>query len=204
MYQGNPSIADRMRVLDFKASLLRKNADDGGATAAMPAPVSPPMGGQPMPPMPEPMGAPSPDEMNAAATGQVYADNQEALADVHGRLIEIAVDLTNHVGTVDMQATMDNLQMDMPDAFSEHIIALRDRVESLAKIVKVIRMQNPEMVGHGQMGEEMPPEMGGGMPPEMGGGMPPEMGGLQNMPAAGPAGMPPGGMPPGGMPMGGM
>jgi len=38
----------------------------------------------------------------------------------------------------------------------------------------------------------------------MDGGMPPEMGGLQNMPEAGPAGMPPGGMPMPGPMMGGM
>ncbi len=37
MYRGNPSIADRMKVLDFKASLLRKQDGEEGqtGTAAM-------------------------------------------------------------------------------------------------------------------------------------------------------------------------
>jgi hypothetical protein len=192
MYRGSPSIADRMKVLDFKASLRKQDEgptiDGGEASASMPGQVAPPMT---PPTAAPPMGEPTPDEMNAASTGQVYADNQEALADVHSRLTDIAVDLTNHVGTVDMQSTMDNLENDMPDRFSEHIIALRDRVESLAKIVKVIRMQNPEMVGHGMEGiDPMMASMGEQSP--------------MNMPAAGPAGMPPGGMPMPGPMSGGM
>ena len=185
-----------MKVLDFKASLLRKQDDMGAegpaGSAAAPAPVSPPMDSSPAPP---PMGGPSPDEMMAAQTGQVYGSNEEALSDAHSRLTEIAVDLTNHKGTIDMQATMDNLQMDMPDRFGEHITRLRDEVEGLCKIIKIIRSQNPEMIGHGspQMDQE-------GMDPMMAsqGEMPP-----MNMPASGPEGMPPGGMPMPG-PMGGM
>lgn len=187
-YRSSPSIADRMRVLEFKSSLLKQGGADPSATASMPGQVSPPMTPPPAPDMG--MGEPMPEEMNAATTGKVYADNQEAMMDVHDRLTQIAVDLTAHIGTVDMQATMDNLQPDKPDVFAEHIVALRDRVESLATIVKVIRGQNPEMLAHGL--------------PGMDGGMPPEMGGLQNMPEAGPAGMPPGGMPMPGPMMGGM
>jgi hypothetical protein len=193
-YRGNPSIADRMKVLDFKASLLRKQDDMGAegaaGSAAAPAPVSPPMDAPPAPPM----GGPSPDEMMAAQTGQVYGSNEEALADAHSRLTEIAVDLTNHKGTIDMQATMDNLQMDLPDRFGEHITRLRDEVEGLCKIIKIIRSENPEMIGHGAPGAEM------GMDPMMAsqGEMPP-----QNMPAPGPEGMPPGAMANAG-PMGGM
>lgn len=195
MYRGNPSIADRMRVLDFKASLLRKQDGEEGqtGTAAMPAGVSPPIEAPPAPPM---GGAePSPDDMMAAQNAQVYGSNEEALADAHSRLTEIAVDLTNHLGTIDMQATMDNLQMDLPDRFGEHITELRNRVEGLCKIIKIIRSQNPEMVGHGAPGADM------GMDPMMAsqGEMPP-----QNMPAPGPAGMPPGGMPMPGPMMGGM
>ncbi len=188
MYRGNPSIADRMKVLDFKASLLRKQ-DEMGATgsAAAPAPVSPPMESSPAPPM----GGPSPDEMMAAQTGQVYGSNEEALADAHSRLTELAVDLTNHKGTIDMQATMDNLQMDMPDRFGEQITALRDQVEELCRVIKIIRGQNPEMMAHGsQMGMDPMMASQGEMPP-------------MNMPAPGPAGMPPGAMANAG-PMGGM
>ena len=43
MYRGSPSIADRMRVLDFKATLLRKQEEgptsgggEGGQGAAIP------------------------------------------------------------------------------------------------------------------------------------------------------------------------
>ena len=193
MYRGNPSIADRMKVLDFKASLLRKQdgAEGEMGSASAPAPVSPPMDAAPAPPM----GGPSPDDMMAAQNGQVYGSNEEALSDAHSRLTEIAVDLTNHIGTIDMQATMDNLQMDLPDRFGEHITELRNRVEGLCKIIKVIRGQNPEMMGHGS------PAMDAGMDPMMAsqGEMPP-----QNMPAPGPAGMPPGGMPMPGPMMGGM
>ncbi len=182
MYRGNPSIADRMKVLNFKTSLLRKQDDgpttgagEGGETAALPGQVSPPM----TPPPSPPMGAPSPDEMMAAQTGQVYGSNEEALADMHERLTGMATDLTNHVGTVDMQATMDNLQMDLPDAFSEAILVLRNDVEAIARKVKMIRAGNPEMVGHGSPQAGMDPMMAaqGEMPP-------------MNMPTPGPAGMP--------------
>ena len=194
MYRGSPSIADRMRVLDFKATLLRKQEEgptsgggEGGQSVAMPGQVSPPM----TPPPAPPMGEPSPDEMMAAQNGTVYGSNEEALADVHERLTKIATDLTNHVGTVDMQATMDNLQMDMPDAFSEAIIMLRNSVEGLGREVKVIRQQHAAMVGHGAQGMEDPMMAAQGEMPPM------------NMPMPGPAGMPGGGMANAG-PMGGM
>lgn len=196
MYRGSPSIADRMRVLDFKATLLRKQEEgptsgggENGQTAAMPGQVSPPM----TPPPSPPMGEPTPDEMMAAQNGTVYGSNEEALADVHERLTKIATDLTNHVGTVDMQATMDNLQMDMPDAFSEAITMLRNDIEGVARKVKIIRQQHAAMVAHGSAGAD--PMMAAQMASQ--GEMPP-----MNMPAPGPAGMP-GGMANAG-PMGGM
>lgn len=192
MYRGSPSIADRMRVLDFKATLLRKQDEgptsgggEGGQSAAMPGQVSPPM----TPPPSPPMGEPTPDEMMAAQNGTVYGSNEEALADVHERLTKIATDLTNHVGTVDMQATMDNLQMDMPDAFSEAIIMLRNKIEGIGREVKIIRQQHAAMVGHGAAGMDPMMASQGEMPP-------------MNMPMPGSAGMP-GGMANAG-PMGGM
>ena len=104
------------------------------------------------PPPSPPMGEPTPDEMMAAQNGTVYGSNEEALADTHERLTKIATDLTNHVGTVDMQATMDNLQMDMPDAFSEAITMLRNDIEGVARKVKIIRQQHAAMVAHGSAG----------------------------------------------------
>ena len=117
MYQGNPSIADRMKVLDFKASLLRKQ-DGGGAMAEMPGQVSPPSAPPSAPPMP---AEPDMGMMDAMATGQTYENNHDFLMDMAERFQAIAVDCTNHMGTIDRQATMDQLEMNLPNQFLENI-----------------------------------------------------------------------------------
>ena len=185
MYRGTPSVADRMKVLDFKASLLRKQ-DDGGAMATMPGQVSPPATPAPAP---ADMGA-APDAamMDAMGTGTTYSTNREFLQDISERFRSIAVDITQHIGTVDMQATMGNMEMSLPNKFKEHLKAYRDRTENMAEIIGAMRMDNPEMVAHDPAMMAQDASMGA-MPP-------------QNMPAPGPAGMPQGMANAG--PMGGM
>lgn len=185
MYRGTPSVADRMKVLDFKASLLRKQ-DGGGAMATMPGQVSPPATPAPAP---ADMGAaPDATMMDAMGTGTTYATNQEFLQDISERFRSIAVDITQHIGTVDMQATMGNMEMSLPNKFKEHLKAYRDRTESMAEIIGAMRMDNPEMVAHDPAMMAQNASMGE-VPP-------------QNMPAPGPAGMPQGMANAG--PMGGM
>ena len=189
-YRANPSIADRMKVLEFQSSLLRKQdppAGDGmGQTAAMPAPVSPPAA--PPSSAPETMGAPTPDEMEALATSEkVYGSSKEALADWEQRLTEIATDITAHIGTIGQTRYTEDLDGDSVLGHGESLMALRGRVEDTRNMCEIIRLKDAGMVNH-------IPGMGGmGMP---------GMDALQNMPAPGPAGMPPGAMANAG-PMGG-
>lgn len=181
MYQGSPSIADRMKVLDFKNTLLRKQEGADGM-ASMPGQVSPPA----VPPAPSPdMGAaPDASMMDAMTTATNYATNQEFMQDISERFRSIAVDITQHIGTVEMQATMGNMEMSLPNQFMEHLKAYRDRTENMAAIIGQMRIDNPEMIAHDPAMASM-----GEMPP-------------QNMPAPGPAGMPQGMANAG--PMGGM
>lgn len=187
MYQGNPSIADRMKVLDFKNTLLRKQEGADGM-ASMPGQVSPPA----VPPAPSPnMGAaPDASMMDAMGTATNYASSEEFMQDISERFRSIAVDITQHIGTVDMQATMGNMEMSLPNKFKEHLKAYRDRTESMAEIIGQMRMDNPEMIAHGTGAPDPMMASQGEMPP-------------MNMPSPGPAGMPPGGMANAG-PMGGM
>ena len=187
MYQGTPSIADRMKVLDFKASLLRKQ-DGGNAMATMPGQVSPPATPAPAP---ADMGAaPDASMMDAMSTGTTYSTNEEFMQDMSDRLRSIAVDMTQHIGMVDMQATMGNMDMTMPNKFKEHLKAFRDRTESMAEIIMRMRADNPEMVAHDPAMMAQNASMGE-VPPH-------------NMPAPGPAGMPQQNMPMPGPMMGGV
>ena len=198
MYPASPSIADRMRVLDFKQSLLRKQDPSMGdpQQAANPAQVTPPA----MPPSdaPDMVGGPTPDEMDSLGMSiKVYGSTEEALEDIERRLTELSIDITAHQGTIGQTRYTAGLDGNEVLEHVSTLKALRERIEEIRLFCEVVRLKDAGMVNNteGMMGD--------GMPPEMGGGMPPDMGGLQNMPAPGPEGMPPGGMPMPG-PMGGM
>ena len=199
MYRGEPGIADRMRVLAFRDSLLQKaslqkqepQAEGPAAPPMAPPPVSPPSS-----PMSEPPagGGPPPPEMIEALSqnGKVYENTKEALSDFEMGLTEIATDITAHIGTIGQTKYTDDLDGDSVMGHAASMMALRDRVEDTRNMCEIIRLKDAGMVNH-------IPGMGGGMP---------GMGDLQNMPAPGPGGMPgmdagpmapPG--PPGAMPM---
>ena len=202
VYRGSPSIADRMRVLDFKASLLRKqedpNAAAGGATAAMPAPTTPPANST----MPE-MGGPTPEDLAALSAPMqevpVYGDNTEAFLDFKQKITDLSMAVTSHMNTASVPIYTEGQDTDTVNMFIEGLKAFRNHLEDGASILTKIGMLNPSVLGD-MPGPDMP--MGGG-PPGMGGGMGMPPPGLMNMPGPGPAGMPPGGMANAG-PMGGM
>ena len=195
MYRGSPSIADRMRVLDFAASLRKADDMDSGSSGQMvsnPMPTSPPS--SPMSSPPEMGGGgPTPEEMSAlVSSGKVYGGSKEALADFEMRLTELATDITAHIGTIGQSKYTEDLDGDSVMGHASSLMALRSQIEETRNFCEIIRLKDAGMVNH------MP---GMGMPPDMSA---PPMGGLQNMPAPGPAGMPPGGMPMPGPMMGGM
>tara|TARA_R110000824_G_scaffold3689_5_gene17453 strand:+ start:8029 stop:8646 length:618 start_codon:yes stop_codon:yes gene_type:complete len=204
VYPATASIADRMRVLDFKASLLKQdpNAAAGGATAAMPSPVTPPANST----MPD-MGGPTPEDLAALSAPMqevpVYGDNTEAFLDFKQKMTDLSMAVTSHMNTASVPIYTEGQDTDTVNMFIEGLKAFRNHLEDGATILTKIGMLNPSVLG------DMPgPDMPMGGPPGMGGG-PPGMGGmpmppgLMNMPGPGPAGMPPGGMANAG-PMGGM
>lgn len=195
-HRMTPSIADRMRVIEFRnsrADILKQEgttADGVGQMAAMPAPVSPPA--TPPSAAPEAAGGPTPMEMEALATSpKVYGSSKDALADFEQRLTDLATDMTAHIGTIGQTRYTEDLDGDTVLSHAESLMALRSRVEDIRNMCEIIRLKDAGMVNH-------LPGMGGGGPP---GGMP-DMSMLQNMPSPGPAGMPPGAIAHGG-PMGG-
>ena len=196
MYRGSPSIADRMRVLDFAASLRKADDTESGSSGQMvsnPMPTTPPSSPMSSPPEMTGGGGPSPEEMSAlVSSGKVYGNSKEALADFEMRLTELATDITAHIGTIGQSKYTDDLDGDSVMGHASSLMALRSQIEETRNFVEVVRLKDAGMVNH------MP---GMGMPPDMSA---PPMGGLQNMPAPGPAGMPPGGMPMPGPMMGGM
>lgn len=191
-YHSNPSIADRMRVLDFKASLLQKQDGSTGVSQTVPNPsaISPPVASPSPPPAPMPPSEPMPEDLDALTAGKVYSTNKEALADWEQRMTDLATDITAHVGTIGQSKYSEGLDSDAVMAHSESLMAFRSVLEDARNILTVIAHKDASMVNH-------QPGMGGGLPPGM------DIGALMNMPQAGPAGMPPGGMPMPG-PMGGM
>jgi len=193
-YRANPSIADRMKVLDFGASLLQKqDAGAGGVSQTVPNPsaVSPPTS-SPAPPPPMMPSEPMPEDLDALTSGKVYPNNKEALADWEQRMTDLATDITAHIGTIGQSKYTEGLDSDAVMAHSESLMAFRSVLEDARNILTVIAHKDASMVNH-------QPGMGGGLPPGI------DLGALMNMPQAGPAGMPPGGMPmPGPMGMGGM
>tara|TARA_R100000329_G_scaffold150550_1_gene143776 strand:- start:4105 stop:4662 length:558 start_codon:yes stop_codon:yes gene_type:complete len=185
MYRASPSIADRMKVVALRESMMLRKQDPTGQSAQMPAQVSPPM---PAPTPPESMGAPTPQEMDALTqSGKVYESSKEALSDFEQRLTDLATDMTAHIGTIGQTRYTEGLDGETVLSHANSIMALREMVEGVRNHCERIRLQDSSMVQH-TPGAEMPP-MGGG---------------LQNMPAPGPMGMPPGGMPMPGPMMGGM
>ena len=192
-YWSEPNIAGRMQVINFQTNLLRKADDatgEGGQLANMPAQVTPPAPLTP-PPSAEMSGGPTLQEMDALTNSpKVYSSTEELCSDVEQRLSDMATDITAHIGTIGQTRYGDNLD-DMPVGTHEKILmSLRDGMEELRLGVGAVRNMDAGMTNH-PTGDEM-----GGLPPEL-------MMGLQNMPAPGPAGMPPGGAPTPG-PMGGM
>jgi hypothetical protein len=198
MYRGSPSIADRMRVLDFAASLRKADDMDSGSSGQMvsnPMPTSPPSSPMSSPPEMTGGGGPSPEEMSAlVSSGKVYGGSKEALADFEMRLTELATDITAHIGTIGQSKYTEDLDGDSVMGHASSLMALRSQIEETRNFCEIIRLKDAGMVNH-------MPGMGGPMPPDMSA---PPMGGLQNMPGPGPAGMPPGGMPMPGPMMGGM
>lgn len=185
LYKQSASIADRMRVLDFAKSLQKQDTDSGksGQMVSNPNQVSMPTA--PLSTPPEMSGGPTPEEMNAMVTsGKVYKSSKEALADAEQRLSDLATDITAHIGTIGQAKYTDGLDGDAVMTHASTLMALRSQIEETRNFVEMVRLKDAGMVNHGE-----PPMM----PPQ----------GLQNMPAPGPAGMPPGGMPMPG-PMGGM
>tara|TARA_R110000824_G_scaffold61385_3_gene163240 strand:+ start:350 stop:970 length:621 start_codon:yes stop_codon:yes gene_type:complete len=197
-YWSEPNIAGRMQVIDFQHNLLRKADDatgEGGQLANMPAQVTPPAPLTP-PPSAEMSGGPTLQEMDALTNSpKVYSSTEEMCSDLEQRLSEMAIDITAHVGTIGQTRYGDNLD-DMPvEVHQELLQSFRDAIEQLRKGVGAVRNMDAGMTNHPIGGDEM-----GGLPPEL---MEMMGGGLQNMPAPGPAGMPPSGAPSPG-PMGGM
>jgi len=190
VYRGSPSIADRMRTLAIMSDIRKADDQGTGQLASMPGQVTPPA-----PPSPPPAAGPSPADMNALMqSGKVYGSSKEALADVEQRLTDLATDLTAHIGTIGQSRYTEDLDGETVLGHAQSLMALRQRVEDLRNMCEVIRLRDAPMVQH------MPGmEMGGGGMPGM-----PGPGSLSNMPAPGPAGMPPGGMPMPGPMMGGM
>jgi len=194
-YPASPSIADRMRVVDFAASLQKQEpaGGEGGAQmAAMPAPVTPPAA----PPTP-PMGGPAPEDMDAmvpTAEVPIYADNTEAFLDFKQKMTDLSLAVTGHMNTASQPVYTENQDSQVVNMFIEGLRVFRERVEECDNILTKVGQLNPEVMGDTG---GMPPEMGG-PPPGMGGPPP----GLMNMPGPGPAGMPPGALANAG-PMGG-
>ena len=190
MYRASPSIADRMKVVALRESMMlrKQDGDPTGQQAQMPAQVSPPA---PAPTPPESMGAPTPKEMDALTqSGKVYSSSKEALSDFEQRLTDLATDITAHIGTIGQSRYSENLDGDTVLGHANSMRALRERVEDIRNMCEVIRLKDSAMVQHTPGAE-----MGGGMP---------DLSSLMNMPSPGPAGMPPGGMPMPGTMMGGM
>ena len=188
MFRASPSIADRMKVVALRESMMLRKQDPTGQSAQMPAQVSPPA---PAPTPPESMGAPTPKEMDALTqSGKVYGTSKEALSDFEQRLTDLATDITAHIGTIGQSRYSENLDGDTVLGHANSMMALRSRVEDIRNMCEVIRLKDSAMVQHTPGAE-----MGGGMP---------DISSLMNMPAPGPAGMPPGGMPMPGPMMGGM
>ena len=190
MYRASPSIADRMKVVALRESMMLRKQDPTGQSAQMPSQVSPPA---PAPMPPESMGAPTPMEMDALTqSGKVYGTSKEALSDFEQRLTDLATDITAHIGTIGQSRYSENLDGDTVLGHANSMMALRSRVEDIRNMCEVIRLKDSAMVQHTPGAE-------------MGGGGMPDISALMNMPGPGPAGMPPGGMPmPGPMMGGGM
>jgi hypothetical protein len=168
-----------MRTLGVMAEIRKQD----GQMAMTPAQVSPPS------PPAEVMGGPVPAEMDSMArSGKVYPSSKEALADFEIRLTDLATDITAHVGTIGQTRYTEGLDGATVLEHEASLRKLRDGIEQLRMMCEMIRMKDAGMVQHN-------PAMEGGMP---------GMASLMNMPAPGPAGMPPGGMPMPGPMMGGM
>ena len=192
MYWSEPTLSGRMNAIDVRRALLKQDDPAAGQTASLPNTITPPQSiSAGAPPGAEMQGGPSPEEMDALMNSpKVYGSTEEALSDWEQRLSDIATDITAHIGTVGQTRYSDNLEAPPVFNHSDLLAAFRQQVEKLRLMAEITRSGDPSMTNHGIGMGDM-------------GGMPPEMGALQNMPAPGPAGMPPGGMPMPG-PMGGL